>query len=532
MLFLCNYLIFLLTTVTLQELLMIIRIALLTLLFYGLSISQTVAQHITKQEAKADLEQLEEYLVRYASYLHLHDIDYAHYLDSLEQNLEEPQDIIVFSKQIQKFIGLLGDAHSKVTLPNHINYPQKNLAGYLPFAVAQQGSQAVAVHPSCQHLWAANYPYIQQINDIPIRKLLKIAGIDVANASSSRYHHVAIEKLSNIRPILEELGADHGDHLHIILTNKTGTHDTSIYAYMSPVRKFHYVNQLTHPKGLIDKDENIAYLPIPKMYDKYANDELVPYLATVQSMHLKEIKNSDGLIIDLRGNKGGEKHILFELYPFFITKPEVVNVAISKFNKLNGLYKRGLYPIDHEDWTLDERITIESFQRDFHPKWNFNRSEFLDSYFYMVISPYDGAYLYDRPVVLLMDESCFSATAVFLSAFDQLDNVTLMGMPSAGGSGRSGRFTLTHSGILIKLSTMASFRANGELFDGQGIQPTIISQPTINDIIGESDTVLEQAIDYLIKKKQVSPPIEEEVPKDNYQYYEIMRNEVRDDNNN
>ncbi len=499
------------------------RVAFLIMLFCGL-FQVAFAQYISKPEATADLDQLEEYLIRYASYLHLNDINYSRHLDSLRNNLEEEQRIDALAKDIQRFIGLLGDTHAKVFHPNEISTNEQNKDGYLPFVITQQADRAVAVHPTCQQLWVDEFPYILQINDIPFTTLLKEAGVEVAGVCAARYHHVAINKLANIRPILKALGADHGDHLHIILENRTGDQDTSIYTYMLPDRKYPYIKQLAHPKGLINATQNIAYLPISSMYDKHADDELVAYLATVQAMHLETIKNSDGLIIDVRGNTGGERHILFELYPFFITEPKVVSVAISKFNKLNGLYKRGLYPIDYEDWTLDERTTIEKFKRNFKPAWNFNRTEFLDQYFYMVISPYDGAYQYEGPIVLLMDESCFGSTAVFLSAFAQLDNVTLVGMPNAGGHGRSGRFTLHHSKILIQLSTMATFRANGALFDGTGIHPDIWATPTLEDIIGKTDSVLDKAIQILIEQKKQYPYNKKE--KDTGFYEIFMRNNL------
>ncbi len=44
-----------------------------------------------------------------------------------------------------------------------------------------------------------------------------------------------------------------------------------------------------------------------------------------------------------------------------------------------------------------------------------------------------------------------------------------------------------------KLSTMVSYRPNGEIYDGRGIAPDVLAQPTLRDLLGETDSVLERA---------------------------------------
>lgn len=79
----------------------------------------------------------------------------------------------------------------------------------------------------------------------------------------------------------------------------------------------------------------------------------------------------------------------------------------------------------------------------------------------------------DRPVVVLMDEGSFRATDIFLGAMSLAPSVTLMGVPSGGGSGRSRAFELPNSRLRAVVSTMASFRPDGQLYDGIGVAPDI-----------------------------------------------------------
>jgi C-terminal processing protease CtpA/Prc len=72
--------------------------------------------------------------------------------------------------------------------------------------------------------------------------------------------------------------------------------------------------------------------------------------------------------------------------------------------------------------------------------------------------------------------------------------VTLLGVASGGGSGRSGKLTLPRSGVRLRVSTMASFQPNGKLYDGNGVPPDVVVEPTPEDWIGESDSMLDAAL--------------------------------------
>ena len=111
--------------------------------------------------------------------------------------------------------------------------------------------------------------------------------------------------------------------------------------------------------------------------------------------------------------------------------------------------------------------------------------------------PAAHAYVYRERAVILMDGGCFSATDIFLGAFKGWPGVTLVGTPSGGGSGRVRRVTLAASGLEITLSTMASFQANGKLYDGNGIHPDVVVEPDMGDWYGKGDKQLQAALKLL-----------------------------------
>ena len=132
----------------------------------------------------------------------------------------------------------------------------------------------------------------------------------------------------------------------------------------------------------------------------------------------------------------------------------------------------------------------------FKPAFALPAGQFSDWHF-MLLKHEEFQFHYDKPVIVLCDEACISASDGFLAAFAELPKVTLMGVSSRGGSGSSRSVVLPRSGIAFKLSTMASFRPNGDTFDGQGIAVDVNAQPPPEDYITRKDSVLDAALQML-----------------------------------
>jgi C-terminal processing protease CtpA/Prc len=216
---------------------------------------------------------------------------------------------------------------------------------------------------------------------------------------------------------------------------------------------------------------------------------------------------TDGLIIDIRNNGGGRRAPLRVLLPFFMAEndlPRIVNLAKYRLGTENikeDFEARYLYLASSPHFSETERDIIRRFSDTFRPEW-MPPSEQFSKWHYFVISPSQGEryYHYTKPAVILMDTWNFSACDIFLGAFKVLNNVTLMGQPSGGGSGCYQVYWLRNSKIRIHLSSMASFQPNGKLYDGNGIQPDIFVEPVPTDFIGKTDTVIETAIKYISQK--------------------------------
>ena len=96
-----------------------------------------------------------------------------------------------------------------------------------------------------------------------------------------------------------------------------------------------------------------------------------------------------------------------------------------------------------------------------------------------------------------MNGKSFSATDIFLAGLKGMKNVRLLGTPSAGGSAFSQEISLGETGLRLRIGSMASFQADGKLFDGNGITPDIVVVQGPEYFIGGKDKALDRAMNWI-----------------------------------
>ncbi len=159
-----------------------------------------------------------------------------------------------------------------------------------------------------------------------------------------------------------------------------------------------------------------------------------------------------GVIIDVRNNRGGGSAVYDPIIGRFLASPLVTESAVSVMG---------------------------------------TRSPYT-------IAP-QGSRQYTRPIVILINGSCFSATEVFAGRMRQLDYVSVVGDTTAGG-GMSSNGDARHflpSGGSIRINYEAILRIDGQPIEWNGVPPDIRVEQTKADIDNGEDKQLEFAIDYL-----------------------------------
>jgi C-terminal processing protease CtpA/Prc len=226
-------------------------------------------------------------------------------------------------------------------------------------------------------------------------------------------------------------------------------------------------------------------------------------------------RETHGIIIDVRGNGGGTQDAIRTLMPYFMEPDaamKVINIAAYRLplvlpypnpSGFLGLDGRGLHPLSSSVWKPAERMAIERFMQAWKPKWELPAGQFSDWHF-MGITPSTNpnAYPYRRPVVVLQNAGCFSATDNFLGALKGHPRVTLLGTASGGGSGRMASYELPHARASFTLCQMASFATTGQTYDGYGVAPDVVLDAKPADyLVGGKDSQLEAAIDLLTQAR-------------------------------
>jgi C-terminal processing protease CtpA/Prc len=168
------------------------------------------------------------------------------------------------------------------------------------------------------------------------------------------------------------------------------------------------------------------------------------------------IKNKiKALIIDVRGNDGGNSNIAKHLASHLFNKK--VLFSITKF-----------------------RIS----KRDFRLKRSLNNVESTKPYL-------------NVPIILLIDAACFSSNEYFISGLkDNNKRAYLIGETTGGGSGNPKKFVIPYkeSSFELLISTWQYYRPNKAPLEGKGIKPHLVVRPILKDFIIRHDRVLEVAI--------------------------------------
>lgn len=183
--------------------------------------------------------------------------------------------------------------------------------------------------------------------------------------------------------------------------NLTSDFDVSRYDLQGPFADNLVTNALYSPNYLgrdyrragglsykILPGDSVGYIYYPSFSAPFS-------MANINSA-LRHMAKCPGIIIDIRGNGGG-----------MVTYAEALASHFAKKKTLTGYYQRKTGP-DHEAFSAPE------------PQY---------------VGPSTGVNITDRPIVVLTNRKVYSAANLFTTNMKALDNVTIVGDKTGGGSG-------------------------------------------------------------------------------------------------
>jgi hypothetical protein len=197
---------------------------------------------------------------------------------------------------------------------------------------------------------------------------------------------------------------------------------------------------------------NIGYIFISGFHDTYLKEEF-PHI-------LNDLKETIGLIIDIRQKRGGSY--------------ENVEAVITRF--LTGPLERPRL------YLLGESIDLPPFEP-------------------------SASYVYLKPVVVLVNGSTFSAGELTTEIMKQIPQVTVVGDTTGGGGVASSNGRPEYVGLYrlpsgkdIYIGTGYFERYDGEVFEWNGVPPDIRIEQTGDDAAKGIDKQLEFAFEWILKE--------------------------------
>lgn len=396
-----------------------------------------------------------------------------------------------------RMVAATGDGHARLRPGSALS--QVNGRGFLPFLMEETGGGVVAFDHDRSGFVDGERPYVLAIDGIAIDRWLDEAEAFTVDGSRALVQGRRAAELRNVQLFRDRLGLPRDVPVRVALAKRGGLDpvDREI-ALRSGWPRYGTWPRVDDACEFEVLDGDIAYLRIASM----DNDE--DFLRDVRRA-MGRACGGDALIIDVRGNGGGSRVPTRLIVPYVMkTDARVINVARKRLGITDGdwegdLSNRSLYPGTHERWSDCERAAIEDVMQAFEPEWAPTRGVFGPWCFDVVSTDRYGfsGERFGGDVVVLMDGGCFSATDIFLGALKGIEGVTLMGTPSGGGSGRSVEHVVAGTPLGVKLSTMVSYLPDGSLYDGNGIAPDVIVEPTPGYFVGEEDPQLDAAVEFL-----------------------------------
>jgi len=226
-------------------------------------------------------------------------------------------------------------------------------------------------------------------------------------------------------------------------------------------------------------NDNICQIKIGSFNDFSLIDSL--------SSHMEQLSHSKGIIIDLRGNTGGNSILACKIASFFIHDSIIYGSLVSTRKNLAINRAYGLrYPIS--DTSNESRMEDILYARNLFLE-NVGISKNQNEFSLRKISE-------NIEIVILIDALNISAAEEFLIYLKDKKNITFIGEATGGGNG-SPMIILLPDGGSASICTQYWAFSDGTDYYRKGIQPEITIYQTYKDFLQGIDTVMEFAIKYL-----------------------------------
>ena len=344
-----------------------------------------------------------------------------------------------FWELLDKMTGELKDSHTRVHSPKLVQQQRNNESHSLGVGFVELDGELVvtSVNTQSDAWWAS------------ARAGMVIKTID-GNAALPYYQKLVVESRDSSTPWARTRGA----------LRKVNAGDIGSEVSMTFVRsdKSEFSSTMKRRKFSTPPDFTPRVLPSGFGYIRFSN-----FLGNLESGIMAEIdkmRDTPGMIIDLRGNGGGSGEMSRRLLGRFFKDDQTGVTVRTRTGKPISVFFIPIAKLDQQLKGSKERA-------------------------------------YTKPVVVLTNESSASASEVFSVVMKESGRATLIGQRTCGCLlGYMGMADVP-GGAQMAYSELAFVTKNGAKVEGDGVAPHVEVQLTRDDLLHNRDRVLERAVEVL-----------------------------------
>jgi C-terminal processing protease CtpA/Prc len=174
---------------------------------------------------------------------------------------------------------------------------------------------------------------------------------------------------------------------------------------------------------------------------------------------IEKAKSASGLVIDLRGNGGGQLMYCLNLLGLLLGEPGTGTVMMVRGDA-------GEPVVNEAGSTVTRRV------------------------------PPAGAGRFEGKVAVIIDELGFSGTEVFAAMFRENNRGKVFGRQTGGGCGAV-QVHSVRGECFVAFSSVEVRPAGGTIIEGNGVKPDVEVALTLDEVLGKSDPTLDAALNWL-----------------------------------
>jgi hypothetical protein len=441
--------------------------------------------------ARQSLEEGHSGLYRYTNKAELDRI-----FDEAEESLDHPMDLDEFYRVMAPTIAAIKCGHTDLSMPADVEAELQRLR-WLPFDVKVLDSKAYIFRDYAKGGMLAGRE-IQSINGVPtihIISTMLAAESQDGDGHASRQRNIGGHFELNLITLLG-LRAPYS----VVLAGDGNKNVEQVQAAGLSHDDLNKMSKMLFPQDQPKKDfAELKFLDSGQIarltYSSFGTSPEEGQKFMKRAFEDIQSKGSKALILDLRGNGGGEDELGKLLFSYLVDTPFkyyddlIINGMNFSFSKYTDKHADLTVPAGVAERRADGRVHVIG-----HPNLGLQQPS----------KP-----TFTGPVYILIDGGCFSTTAEFLTEVHSHHRATFIGEESAGGyygntSGSVVRITLpnTKLGVFIPLMTYyVSVGGKHEHEAARGIIPDFLVKHTIADLEAGVDRDFELALELARKSR-------------------------------